>query len=152
MLWDSPKKDNEHCMFMVILTPYDLNESKWLSISLINLLKSFEVIWDNFELFKSWGNKISYTIIMQHLLSFFVGSWMHWWILVKHSWLWSIRVINCVFKGQSYFSKKNIFQAKWSTSSIKFFNKGSINFTTFQPISIQCKQTQWQIISAKSCE
>ena len=38
---------------------------------------SIEVIWSHLkslESFKSWGDKISYNINMQHLLSFFVGS------------------------------------------------------------------------------
>ena len=36
--------------------------------------KLTEVIWDHLESFKSWGDKISYTINMQCSLSFFVGS------------------------------------------------------------------------------
>ena len=38
---------------------------KWVQMTFYQSNKSTEVIWDNFELFKSWGNKISYTIIMQ---------------------------------------------------------------------------------------
>ena len=34
---------------------------------------SFEVIWDHLESFKSWGDKICYTIDMQCSLSFFCG-------------------------------------------------------------------------------
>ena len=36
-------------------------------------LKSFGVIWDHLESFKSWGDKISYTIDTQRSLSFFCG-------------------------------------------------------------------------------
>ena len=35
------------------------------SVCLINYLKSFGVIWDHLESFKSWSDKISYTIKMQ---------------------------------------------------------------------------------------
>jgi hypothetical protein len=54
------------------------NEFKWLSVCLINQVKTFGVIWDHLESFeiiwshldKSWGDKISFTINMQRLLSF----------------------------------------------------------------------------------
>ena len=78
----SQKKDSKHCILIVllILCPIDLNdqmildEYESLSMSLINELKSFGVIWDHLESYKLWGNKISCTINMQRLLSFFVGS------------------------------------------------------------------------------
>ena len=50
------------------------NNLKWL-FCLISQMKSFGVIWDHLESFKSWGDKISYTVNMQLSLSFFVGCW-----------------------------------------------------------------------------
>ena len=53
-VWDPTKKDSEHCMFIVylILSPHDLNDSKWVSMCLINQLKSFELIYNHLESFK----------------------------------------------------------------------------------------------------
>ena len=42
-----------------------LNDLKGLQMSLCVSNKLSEVIWDHLELFKSWGDKISYTINMQ---------------------------------------------------------------------------------------
>ena len=50
-----------------------LNGLKGLQMSLCVSNKLSEVIWDHLESFKSWGDKISYTINMQCLLSFFCG-------------------------------------------------------------------------------
>ena len=50
------------------------NDSKWVSICLINQLKSFEFIWNHLESFNSWTDKICNTINMQRSLSFFVVS------------------------------------------------------------------------------
>ena len=40
-------------------------DSKWISVCLISQVKSFGVIWDHLESFKSWGDIISYTINMR---------------------------------------------------------------------------------------
>ena len=50
------------------------NDSKWVFMCLKNQLRSFEFIWNHLESFKSWVDKISYTINMQRSLAFFVGS------------------------------------------------------------------------------
>ena len=52
------------------------DDLKWLQMIFmyqIRNLKSLRVILDNLELFKSWDDKISYTINMQHLQSYFCG-------------------------------------------------------------------------------
>ena len=49
------------------------NDLKWLQITLYVCNKLTEVIWDDLDSFKSWGDKISYTINMQRLVSFFCG-------------------------------------------------------------------------------
>ena len=62
-------------------------------------LRSFGVIWDHMESFKSWGNKISYTINMQRLLSFFVGSQRQCWptihvLMPAPIWIsWCIKLV-----------------------------------------------------------
>ena len=45
-------------------------DSKWVSVCLITLLKSFGVIWDHLESFESWGDKIICTTKHVTLLKF----------------------------------------------------------------------------------
>ena len=54
---------------MTYMAPNDL---KWLLKFIYVSEGSIEVIWDHLELFKSWGDKICYTIDMQRSLSFFL--------------------------------------------------------------------------------
>ena len=41
-------------------------DSKWVSVCLISWVKSFGVVRDHLESYKSWGDKICYLIKMQH--------------------------------------------------------------------------------------
>jgi hypothetical protein len=52
------------------------NDFKWIQITSVDLLDtwdSFGVISEHLNLFKSWGDNISYTINMQRSLSFCCG-------------------------------------------------------------------------------
>ena len=73
LLWD-PTKKGQKVLHQLILSPHDLNDSKydlkWLQMTLYVSNKLTEIIWDHLESFNSWGDKI---INMQRLLSFFCG-------------------------------------------------------------------------------
>ena len=102
------------------MTPNDL---KWLQMTLFVSNKLTEVIWDNLEPFKSWSDKISFTIKTQCLLSFCL-----WGLIARfgdfkchHSTLFSHEVSNS--EGKScHMSFKFLKKGIWLDNASHIFS------------------------------
>ena len=71
--YETPQKKGQQTLHIYSIANFFVSWLKWLQMTRYVSNEFTEVIWDDLESLKSWGDKISYTINMQHLLSLFCG-------------------------------------------------------------------------------